>query len=268
MRRALYGLYTYLEFFLLAVLLLPVFAIVALVKRNTDPTNRARGRLMRFFGRLTSSITPNWRFRVEGTPPSDIAGRAYVVVCNHESNADPFLLSHLPFDMRFVAKDELFRKPLIGWLLYLGGDIRLRRGDKDSIIQMLAECRRTLDHGLPVMLFPEGTRSRDGKLLPFKDGAFRLAIEAGVPVLPLVVSGTRNCMPKHSVWFGVARASVRILAPIDTTGMTLADVAMLRDKTRDAIAAASTEMANAIEPAADREGDRFPLLQRSARRPL
>lgn len=238
MRRAALGLYTYLEFVLMAVLFVPILGTVALVQGRRDPGNRVRGRWMRNFGKTTSAMTPMWRFSVAGPKPPDIDSKPYVVVSNHESTADPFLISWLPWDMRWVSKESLFRLPLIGWLMRAGGDIPLRRGEKGSVVEMLAECHRTLKAGVSVMLFPEGTRSPDGSLLPFKDGAFQLAIEAGVPVLPVMVHGTRACRPKGSLWFGEARATVYVLEPISTTGLTLADVPMLREKARDRIAEA------------------------------
>ena len=88
------------------------------------------------------------------------------------------------------------------------------------------------------MLFPEGTRSRDGELQPFKDGAFRLAIDAQVPVLPIAIEGTRDCRPTGSWWFGRARARARILAPVPTRGLGVGDVARLRETVRGLIAAA------------------------------
>lgn len=193
---------------------------------------------MRRFGRTTSALTPVWRFSVDGQPPADILERGYVVVANHESTADPFLLSWLPWDMRWVAKEEIFKLPLLGQMMHLSGDIPLRRGERESVEKMMAECRRTLEHGLPVMMFPEGTRSPDGQLLPFKDGAFALAIAAGVPVLPVALAGTRNCRPKGSKWFGHARAHARVLPPIDSAGLSPGDVAILREQAREAIAAA------------------------------
>ena len=172
-----------------------------------------------------------------------------MVVVNHESNADPFLLSFLPWDERFIAKEELFKLPLIGWLMKLSGDISLRRGDRGSVEEMFAECRRTLDAGVPVILFPEGTRSRDGQLLPFKDGAFQIAIDAQVPVLPLALHGTRTCMQKGSVFLGEANAVVKILEPIPTKGLTRDDLPRLRDQVRDRITAAVAEL-RGTEPAA------------------
>ncbi len=241
MSRAFFGFYTYLEFFLTALLLLPVFALVALFTRS-DPTRRARGRMLRRFGRITSRMTPMWRFKVEGAPPADILERAYVVVSNHESTADPFLLSFLPWDMRWVAKESLFKAPVVGWLMRLGGDIALKRGKRESVEAMLEECRQMLRAGMPVMLFPEGTRTMDGRLLPFKDGAFQLAIETQVPVLPLVLAGSRECRPKGSLWFGWARARVRVLEPVPTAGLTAADLPVLREKVRDRIAQAAAEL--------------------------
>ena len=87
------------------------------------------------------------------------------------------------------------------------------------------------------MIFPEGTRSRSWEMLPFKDGAFRLAIECGAPILPIAVTGTRNAMAKGTFRFLPARAIAQLLDPIDTTGMTLADVGLLKQQTRERIEA-------------------------------
>ena len=233
--------FTYAEFLASAVLFVPVLGIARLGSRS-DPTHRVAGRWLRNFGKLTARLTPLWDFSIEGDAPADIAQRAYVVVCNHESNADPFLLSGLPWDMRWISKEELFELPLLGTLMRLGGDIALRRGEADSVREMLAECRATLERGLSVMIFPEGTRSRDGALGAFKDGAFRLAIEAQVPLLPLALAGTRSCLPRGSGMLGDARARARVLRPLDTRGLTLDDVATLRERARSQIADAVSEL--------------------------
>ncbi len=239
MRTVIYGLWTYLEFAVLALVFVPIMGVYTLFRRRDL---RGRGAWMRRFGRMCARVTPIWRFRVEGEAPVDVKRRAYVVVANHESSADPFLLSWLPFDMRWVAKVSLFKLPVIGWLMRLGGDIRLLRGNGDSVREMLAEARETLDAGVPVMIFPEGTRSPDGALQRFKDGAFQLAIDAGVPILPLAIEGTRACRPKGSLWFGRATATVRVLAPLSTDGMTRAELPKLREQTRTAIRDALVQM--------------------------
>jgi 1-acyl-sn-glycerol-3-phosphate acyltransferase len=144
--------------------------------------------------------------------------------------------------MRWVAKQELFKPPVSGWAMRWGGDIPLRRGERESVTEMMTECERALAAGIPVMMFPEGTRSKDGTLLPFKDGAFALAIRAGVPILPVAIAGTREMRPKNTYWFGRAHACAKMLDPIPTTGMTAADVATLRERSRDAIAAALPDL--------------------------
>jgi len=235
----LLGAYTYAELTACMVAWLPLLALLR-VRHHADTVPRIEGRWLRRMARVSTRLSGLWRFEVEGDAPPDIASRAYVVVANHQSSADPFLLSFVPWDMRWVAKEELFRVPLTGWLLWLAGEIPVRRGDRESVAAMMAECRRTLDAGLSVMLFPEGTRSRDGALQPFKDGAFQLAIEAGVPVLPIVVDGTHACRPKGSLWFGRARARARVLAPVPTEGLGPGDVAALRERVREAIAGSVT----------------------------
>ncbi len=237
-RRVLLGVWAYAMFFTVAVLFVPVLGVVALACGRRDPGRRVRGRWMRRFGRWTSRANPLWRFGWRGAEPADVRSRPYVVVANHQSTSDSFLLCHLPFDMRFVAKEDLFRLPLLGFLLRCGGDIPLRRGDRASVAAMLEQARRTLAAGVPVLFYPEGTRSPDGRLQPFKDGAFALAIDAGVPVLPLALSGTRTCRPKGSAWFGDADAWVEVLEPVATTGLLPADVPRLREQVRARIGAA------------------------------
>jgi len=241
MKNAVTGLYTYAEFGLVLASFLPIMA-VSHYRHRDDPTQRVPGQWMRRLGRTATRLQWIWDFHIEGERPADIDHKAYVVVANHESVADPFLLSWLPWDMRWVAKQELFKPPLVGWAMRFGGDIPLRRGDGDSVRQTMVECEKSLAGGISVMMFPEGTRSKDASLLPFKDGAFRLAIEAGVPVLPLVIAGTHAMLPKNTRWMGRAKAGVKILPPIATTGMTLEDVPRLRDGCRDAIGAALPEM--------------------------
>src|SRR5262249_24686121 len=145
---------------------------------------------------------------------------------------DVFVLARLPREMKWVAKQELFRVPVVGWLLRMSGDIAVRRGDADSGTEALARARGYLERGVPVVFFPEGTRSRTGALRTFKLGAFHTAVEAGVPVVPVALTGTAEGMPAGSPWLRPSRIVVRILEPVE------GDVATLRTETRARIAAA------------------------------
>jgi 1-acyl-sn-glycerol-3-phosphate acyltransferase len=131
-------------------------------------------------------------------------------------------------------------------MMRMAGDVAIVRSERGSRAEALEECRDRLRKRVSVMIFPEGTRSRTGELLPFKDGAFRLAIESGAPILPLAVAGTRNAMPKGSLLFNPARAEVRVLEPIPTEGLTLDDVADLRDRVRTLIDEARRELAREL----------------------
>jgi 1-acyl-sn-glycerol-3-phosphate acyltransferase len=241
MRQGLLGVYSYAEFFAQTAVFLPFMAASSLRHRG-DPTQRAPGQWMRRFGRAVVRASPLWRFSVEGEAPADIGSRGYVVVANHESSADPFLLSFLPWDMRWVAKEEMFHLPIIGWMMRCSGDIPLRRGDRESVGRMSREAKSALAHGQSIMMFPEGTRSATGALGAFKDGAFRLAVEAQAPVLPIAVAGTRACRPKGSLWFGEARAIAKVLPPIPARKFGPDAAPRLRDDARASIAGALPDL--------------------------
>jgi 1-acyl-sn-glycerol-3-phosphate acyltransferase len=144
--------------------------------------------------------------------------------------------------MKWLSKDTIFKIPVMGWMMRMANDIPIKRGKRESVVSAMQGCRDRLAKKVSVMIFPEGTRSPTDELLPFKDGAFKLAIEAGAPILPIAVAGTKHCMAKHSFAFRRARAKARVLAPIPTAGMTNADVAALRDRTREVIDAARHEL--------------------------
>jgi 1-acyl-sn-glycerol-3-phosphate acyltransferase len=223
--------------FVLVLCILLWFPLLIVVLLLTAPFDRARyltGYLFRRIGPVMATLNPLWRFRYSGVMPKD-PRRPFVVVSNHESFADILLISHLPWDMKWLSKAELFRIPVMGWMMWLAGDIPVKRGFGPSAVEAMERCRDALRKRVSVMIFPEGTRSKTAELLPFKDGAFRLAIEAGVPILPLALSGTGTALPKHGWRFGRSAAEVRVLEPVETAGLTLADVPELKARVRDII---------------------------------
>jgi 1-acyl-sn-glycerol-3-phosphate acyltransferase len=231
---------------LLVLLGLPLQALLWVVSRPFDPNKVVPGKFLRFIGVMFGRCYPWWRFRTEGGWP---AGGPFVVVANHMSLLDIVLLSRLPREMKWVGKEELFRIPWIGWMLRLTGDIAVKRGDAESGGEAVARAKAYLARGMSVMIFPEGTRSRDARLLPFKSGAFRLAIEAGVPVLPVAVWGTATGLKKGGMAVAPCDAVARILAPFPTAGLTQTDAAVLRDRVRAAMAEALPPEATAPAPA-------------------
>ncbi|HET6362996.1 MAG TPA: lysophospholipid acyltransferase family protein [Gemmatimonadota bacterium] len=146
-------------------------------------------------------------------------GQTYVLMSNHQSVFDIFALFRAcdrPF--RMVAKRILFWIPILGWSMWMCGFIPIDRSNRESAIRSLERAARKIRSGVSVLVFPEGTRSRDGTLHPFKKGGFMLALEAGVPVVPVVVLGTDAIMEKGSLRVGRADVTVRIGNPIETAG--------------------------------------------------
>ena len=210
---------------------------VWLVTAPFDPGRYHAGRAFRQLAVAHGFLTRLWRFETEGRPPEG-PRRPYVVVSNHESYADIFLACHFPWEMKWLSKHTIFKIPVMGWMMRMALDVPVHRGKRESGIAALAECRDRLAKRVSVMIFAEGTRSPTDELLPFKDGAFHIAIESGVPILPIAIAGTRNCMAKHSFAFRHAHAKARVLEPISTAGLTRADLPALRDRTRATIDAA------------------------------
>jgi len=229
------------ETVLVVILGTPVVALVWLLTAPMDPGRYAAGRAFRLVGVTAMRLNGRWRFRVRGALADP--RRPYVVIANHESYADVFLLSVFPWEMKWLSKDTMFKIPCMGWMMQMAGDIKLVRGDRDSTLNAITQCRDRLAKRVSVMIFPEGTRSRDGTLLPFKDGAFRLAIESGAPLLPIAIAGTRNAMAKGTFRFLRANAMAEVLEPIDTAGMTLADIPRLKELAKERIEAGRRKLA-------------------------
>jgi 1-acyl-sn-glycerol-3-phosphate acyltransferase len=221
-------------------LTLPIsFAIAVLIFVVTGPFDRRRVVLHLFtcwWAYFYVLANPLWRCRVLGRDRLPWRGPAVIVV-NHLSLVDILVLHGLFRPFKWVSKASNFRIPFLGWNMTLNGYVPIRRGAADSARRMMARCRELLAQGSPVLFFPEGTRSANGELQSFKDGAFRLAKDAGVPVVPVAMSGTYETLPKHGmVLRNRMNAVIEVLEPIDPTRYET--VAALREAARNAIAAA------------------------------
>lgn len=211
--------------------------VVAVVFAATAWWDRRRwwvGRAFRAGARLLVATNPWWEVAIEGeAPPAET--QPFIAVCNHESMADIILIGTLPFDMKWLSKAEIARIPFLGWMMLMAGDVIVRRHDRRSRGASYDRLREWLDRGASVMLFPEGTRTRTGEMLPFRNGAFRLSMESGRPIQPLAVSGGREALHADSAWFGKARVTVRILPQVSPAGLAPDDVDEYRDRVRDMI---------------------------------
>lgn len=186
-------------------------------------------------------VNPFWRVRIEGREHLPWRSAA-VLAANHQSLADIPTLFGLYRPFKWVSKASVFKVPFIGWNMRLNQYVPLVRGNPHSIGEMLDTCRRWLKKGAPIMMFPEGTRSPDGAVKAFKNGAFLLAVECGVPVIPIVVTGTATALPRHGLVFNQrAHCRVKVLPPVHPDQFD-GDVGALREHVRDLIIREKDEM--------------------------
>ena len=234
MRNTLSSIWTWAAAVFLIVVWYPMLAVVRLFDR--DPIHYRTGRFFRRLGASLSYLNPFWDIEVQGDLP-DEPRAGFIVVCNHLSHADVPIVSRLPWEMKWVAKKELFDLPVAGHMMKMADDIAVNRKSRRSRAEVLIATRNVLEHGCPVMFFPEGTRSRDGKVHRFNIGPFALAIREQVPVLPLAIDGTQDALPKHSWKFKEPDAPMRlkVFPMVETTGLTADDAEALKDRVRDQI---------------------------------
>jgi len=166
-----------------------------------------------FWASLYIWAMPAWSVFIEGK--EHIGKKTYVVVSNHQSLLDILVAFRIFFLFKWVSKAEIFRIPFVGWNMSLNRYIKLTRGNRKSIRTMLEDCNTALAGGSSVYLFPEGTRSTTGTVKPFRPGAFILARENKLPILPIAINGTRDALPKESLNFhGKHSIRVRVLEEI------------------------------------------------------
>jgi 1-acyl-sn-glycerol-3-phosphate acyltransferase len=182
-----------------------------------------------FWGVMYLWLMPAWSVSTKGREKIK-KGRTYVIVSNHQSQLDILIAFRLFVPFKWVSKIEIFSIPFIGWNMSLNRYIKLKRGKQGSIKQMLIESEKALRGGSSVYFFPEGTRSESGIVRNFKPGAFRLAQELKLSILPIAINGSKNALPKGSLTFhGKNRMRIEVLDELtyeeysDLTSQEIAD---------------------------------------------
>ncbi len=179
-------------------------------------------------------LMPAWRVCFEGR--QNIQKKPYIIVSNHQSLLDILVIYGLFFPFKWVSKIEIFKIPFIGWNMYLNKYIGLQRGDRQSSEDMFKQAAGHVRQGSSVYFFPEGTRSKTGELRPFKVGAFLLAKKLRVPILPIMIDGTKNALPKHSLSFhGKHSIRVKVLPEIEPDAFTDKSPEQLAEYVRELI---------------------------------
>lgn len=221
--------------FAIAIPFTAICALIVVLVTFVRPTSPVLDRVARIWAR-TWCLASGVKLVVEGlehvTPNT-----GYVVVSNHLSAFDIFAhFAAMPVPIRFLAKSELFRIPLFGAAMRRIGMVEVDRGAGRAAHYAINEgARRTMDRGWSLMIYPEGTRPRDGVLLPFKKGAFSIARKVGAPILPTAIIGSREVWKPKTKLIRPGRITVKIMAPIPTEGMMIYELEGLRNQVYDQV---------------------------------
>lgn len=187
-------------------------------------------------------INPGWKVKTEGFEMID-KKMTYVIVSNHQSAFDILLLYRLFTHFKWVAKKELAKVPVIGWNLILNRCILIDRSSQGSTKKMIARGLKNLHMGNSLLIFPEGTRSKNGQVNRFKEGAFLLAQQAKVPILPVVIEGSKDIFPSPAVINLRQRLQIRVLEPIPVDEVTNTTLHNLTNRVNSLIAEEHRKMA-------------------------
>ena len=235
-----------LLFYLYCVVLCTIFMILSAVALVLtwpfDKGRRTVHELSRILVRIFFATPPCWHKRVEGLEYAD-RRKSYVIVLNHSAMTDIPSLYFVPLNFRWVSKREVFRLPFFGQFLTLHGDICIDRGrGSEAMEQLLRKGKMWLSRGASVANFPEGTRSKDGEIHRFKAGAFALAQEAGVEIMPVVLDGTTTLVKKNRLFNWKNTIKLRILPPVSAEEVRTTDIKVLMESVHARMTAALAEV--------------------------
>jgi 1-acyl-sn-glycerol-3-phosphate acyltransferase len=208
------SLWVWLSSITFVLLAFPVAILLWLVSLPFDRRRLMNNRWMIIQGIVLTKMSPFWKVTVEGREKIDNK-QAYIIIPNHQSMLDIVFFNMLRHRLRWVSKIEIFRVPLVGQEMRMVKYIEIERGNKQSVIKMMEKCVSSLHEGISIVIFPEGTRSLNGEIGRFKTGAFQLAIKTDKPLLPVLIDGTGDILPKKGMIFGKYRnVRLRVLDPI------------------------------------------------------
>ncbi|NWF92105.1 MAG: 1-acyl-sn-glycerol-3-phosphate acyltransferase [Syntrophaceae bacterium] len=212
-----------------------VLGFLAFVTYPFDRKGRAVHHYARLWGKA-ALLANGVRVRLEGMDRLKGEG-PYIFMSNHQGSYDIFvLLGYLPFQFKWLAKKELFSIPFFGWTMAAAGYISIDREGTRKTVEAMNEAAQKIRDGMSVVVFPEGSRSPDGSIQPFKKGGFTLAIKSRAPIVPIAIHGSREVMPKGRLKAVPGEIRVRVGDPIETRNYSLKERASLMEKVRETIA--------------------------------
>jgi 1-acyl-sn-glycerol-3-phosphate acyltransferase len=211
-----------------------ILGVAAILLSFFDSSGNASHLAARLWGKIQLRTTGS-RVTMQGLEYLD-SRKSYIVVSNHQSFFDIFsLLGHLPLQFRWIAKAELFRIPLLGWAMTRTGYISIERDSPKKAYRSMLDAAEKVRKGVSVLIFPEGTRSPDGILQPFKKGVFLIALKSQAPILPVAIRGTRDIMRKNDWRAYPGHVEIRIFPSIETAGFSTDKEAELSERVRNTL---------------------------------
>lgn len=230
----------------ITITLFPLFIlymIIWIVALPFDPKKTITHLFTMLWTRLYLTFNPAWKVHVENKKV--LNKEPCVFISNHQSIIDIALILQLGVNFKWVSKIELSRVPFVGWVIWMNNHILVHRGNRESVLQMAEACKRTLNDKIPVFVFPEGTRSPDGNIQPFKEGAFILAKDNMVPIRPVVIDGTGKVLPRRSFWLQSHQVfTVRVLDEIPAAVVARTEICDLIELSRNSMIRALHDIRN------------------------
>ena len=181
-------IYYFTVFILFTLVAFVVFVLVWLFTVLFDRNRAMIHRYSRFWAKTIYRLSPWWKVKVEGLENIE-KGKSYIILANHQAMLDIPLIYYVPLDFKWVSKKEVYKIPVFGWVLWMHGDVAIERGGAASAKKMITKADALLRRGVSIMMFPEGTRTKDGRVHKFMPGAFLLAKKSKVDLLPVVING-------------------------------------------------------------------------------
>jgi len=226
--RTIISIWIWVVLSLLTILLFFVELFLVLILFPFDKKRKVLHSQCFWWSEAVININPYWNIQASGLENID-KNKAYVIVANHQSLGDIAIMYKIRAQFKWVAKESLFKVPFIGWCLSLTKHIKLMRGDFGSIKKVYKDAAGWLRQDMSVLFFPEGTRSKTGKIGEFQNGAFKLAIQQKRPILPIAITGTRDAIPKGSWLFKrEVFGKLTVLPPIETEDLKPGDFLSLK----------------------------------------
>lgn len=208
------SIFIWLTGVIMIVVFFPITFLIWILALPFDKNRSVIHRLLNWQSKIMVGLMPIWKLTIEGR--EKVSGNVpCVIISNHQSILDILFINCLCYNLKWVSKIENMKVPILGWYLRMADYIVINRGDPESKELMMEKSMRCLRQGTSVMMFPEGTRSANGDLGFFRRGAFKMAIDAGVPILPVVLDGSGGILPKHGLVFTTGhRVKLKVLDPV------------------------------------------------------